>query len=147
MQKAVVATYTYSKMNVMTADPLRLIVMMYEGAIRSLEDYKKCFQERDYEAKCKALNRAQEIISELKASLNMETGEIARLLSNLYAYMTKRLLSGDLERHVKAAEEVIKMLSELKEGWEGIEIRTQGAPSPSIAVKNSGDKEAFAARV
>lgn len=135
------AMNVYNRMDVLTSDPLRLVIMMYEGAIRALEDYKECFHKRDYVAKCRALNKAQEIISELQASLNMEAGEISRLLSGIYSYMGRRLVNGDLQRSLEPAEEVIRMLCELKEGWEAIEVKVQRAGG-----KADGQLEAFPLR-
>jgi flagellar protein FliS len=126
----------YNKIEILTADPLKLIIMMYEGAIQALKDYKIYLQRNDYIAKESHLNKAQDIITELLASLNMEAGEIARLLAGIYSYVMKRLVQGDLKKDIKAIDEVIWILSELKEGWEGLTLK-KGHPPTISAPMNS----------
>jgi flagellar protein FliS len=75
----------------------------------------------DYEGKCNALSKAQDFISELLCSLNLEQGGvIARNLQALYNYMLARLLQGDLVRDLNAYDEVIGMLKDLKSAWESL---------------------------
>ena len=65
---------SYRKTNVVTADPKRLVLMCYEGAIDSLKIGKQRLLKEDYEGKGKALIKAKDIIYELKSSLNFEEG-------------------------------------------------------------------------
>jgi flagellar protein FliS len=112
---------TYRKTHVLTADPRRLIIMCYEGAIDQLMIAKSKYLAKDYEGKSKALSKAQDFISELLCSLNLEQGGvIAQNLKALYHYMLLRLLRGDLARDLNAYEEVIRMLRELKSAWESL---------------------------
>jgi flagellar protein FliS len=115
---------TYRKTHVITADPRRLIIMCYEGAIDQLMIAKGKYLAKDYEGKSKALSKAQDFISELLCSLNLEQGGvIARNLQALYNYMLLRLFRGDLARDLNAYEEVIQMLKELKSAWESVLVQ------------------------
>lgn len=111
----------YRRTDVTTADPKRLVLMCYEGAIENLKTGKQSIIEKDYEGKCKALDKVRDIIEELLHSLEFEKGGIiAKNLDSLYNYMLRRLLDADLEKDMKAIDEVIGMLSELKSAWEEI---------------------------
>jgi flagellar protein FliS len=106
---------------VITADPRRLVLMCYEGAIRNLKIAKAKYVSRDYEEKARALIKAQDFICALNSSLDFEKGgEIASNLQALYNYMMHHLTEADLKRDLKAMDHIIWMLVELKSAWEEI---------------------------
>ncbi len=109
----------YRRTNVVTADPKRLVLMCYEGAIDSLKIGKQKIIEKDYEGKGKAIVKTKDIINELLCSLNFEKGgSIAKSLDSLYNYMLRRIIHADLDKDISAIDEVIGMLNELKSAWE-----------------------------
>ena len=111
----------YQKTNILTADPKRLVIMCYEGAITNLRIAKERYLLGEYEAKAEALDKAQGIIAELWGALDFEKGgQIAENLDALYNYMLRRLTEGDLRKDVTSIDEVIGMLEELKGTWEEI---------------------------
>jgi flagellar protein FliS len=112
---------TYRQTDILTADPKRLVMMCYQGAIDNLKTAKRRFEDREYEAKAKAIQKAQDFIDELRHSLDFEKGgEIANNLESLYNYMTRRLLHADVNGEIETFEEVIGMLEELKGAWDEI---------------------------
>jgi flagellar protein FliS len=93
------ATRSYEQANYFTADPLRLVLMCYEGAISHLKLARESYLAKDYATKGRALLKAMDIIHELNASLDMQKGgEIAANLRSLYLFMTKALTEADLKR-------------------------------------------------
>jgi flagellar protein FliS len=111
----------YQTTDVLTANPKKLVIMCYEGAIRNLKIAKDKHVSAEYEAKAKALQKAQDIIVELTAGLDFEKGgQIAKNLHALYRYMLRRITEGDLKRDVTSIDEVVGMLEELKGAWEEI---------------------------
>ena len=75
---------SYRKTDVVTSDPVGLVIKCYEGAIDSLKLAKQKIDEKDYEGKGKAIIKAQEIIEELLCSLDFKKGgEIANSLQSL----------------------------------------------------------------
>ena len=112
------AAKSYRQTNVLSADPLKLVRMCYEGAVCSLKLARDAYAARDYEAKGKALVKTLDIIHELNASLDMKKGgEVAKNLRGLYLYMTQALTEADLKRDLKVFDEVIRMLEELESAW------------------------------
>lgn len=125
----------YRKTNVVTADPKRLVLKCYEGAIDCLKIGTQKLAEKDYGGKGKNLTKARDIIYELKASLNFEQGgTIAANLDSLYNYMLKRITEADLKNDVQVFEDVIGMLEELKSAWEEIFNDQKTSISSEVAV-------------
>ncbi|MFH1077229.1 MAG: flagellar export chaperone FliS [Pseudomonadota bacterium] len=108
----------YREVTVTTADPKRLVIMCYEGAIRHLRLAKEKFISKEFEEKYELILKAQAIISELRQALDFERGgEIAKNLDMIYSYMIKRITRGDIKNDIFAYDEVINMLDELKSAW------------------------------
>lgn len=127
----------YRKTEVSTADPVRLVVLCYEEAIRSLRLAKANHNAKKYEAKKDNIRKFLDIIHILQQSLDFRKGgEVAKNLDGLYHYMTRRVQDGDLRRDTKAFEEVAGLLEELLSGWKG--LSADGAAPVPRAVKEYG---------
>ena len=112
---------SYRRTNVITADPGKLVIMCYEGAIDNLTIAKRMLIEKKYEEKCKALKKTQDIISELLCSLDFQKGgPVARNLESLYNYMTRKIVLADVNQDVSAIDEVLGMLGELLSAWKEV---------------------------
>ena len=110
---------SYRKINITTADPGELVLMCYNAAIDQIKIAIKKYQDKDFEGKCKALQKAQDIIDELRCSLDFEKGgEIARNLESLYNYMARKLILSDINKNLNGLNEIIGILGELKSAWE-----------------------------
>ncbi len=107
---------------VMAANPHKLILMLYEGALQSVAVAKQAMLDGRTATKGEAISKAMEIIDNgLRASLDLEGGaEIAQRLAALYNYMCERLLHANLRDNPAALEEVRELLLELKGAWEEI---------------------------
>lgn len=114
--------HTGIESGVETADPHKLILMLFEGAQEALAKAKLHIQHNEIAEKGKMLSKAIMIIDHgLKASLDMNTGEdIAQKLFSLYEYMTNRLLIANVQNNVKIIDEVNNLLSELYGAWKTI---------------------------
>lgn len=114
------AAQQYKSTNVTTANPLTLVLMMYDGAVRFIRQGITAIEERDYEAANNNLGRAQDIVAELAAALDLGQGEIAENLQRMYDYMHSRLIEGNVRKDVEPLQEVIGLLRDLREAWEQI---------------------------
>ena len=105
-----------------TADPHKLILMLFEGAQEALAKAKLHIQHNEIAEKGEMLSKAIMIIDHgLKASLDMSTGEdIAQKLFSLYEYMTNRLLTANIQNDIKIIDEVNDLLNELYVAWKTI---------------------------
>jgi len=107
----------YQEAQVKTADKGRLVLILYEEAIRYLKEAAKALREGDAERKGERLIYGMEVISELLSSLDSSQGEIAKNLRSLYTFMLQRLLLADAEGDAEKIEEVTGLLEDLRDGW------------------------------
>ena len=115
------AMEAYQQVAVTTQSKGRLIVMLYDGAIKFLRLAIKELEAGNYAAKGQYINRAQDILSELNAVLDMETGgEVAKNLRSLYLFMNRRLSQANTKRDVQMIQEVIALMEDLNQGWKTI---------------------------
>lgn len=114
---------------VSTADPHKLILMLFDGAIMSITSAAVAMDNRQIAAKGEGISKAIEIITNgLKISLNMEAGgELAERLAALYDYMADRLLYANLHNNRAALDEVCELLSGLRDAWRSIAPTTVDA--------------------
>lgn len=104
---------------VLGANPVEIIVLLYEGAIEALDRAKIAIEQRDFQQKSLMINKAIDIIEGLRQSLNFEKGgEISVNLDSLYDFMKRHLVaSSDTEEQVKAIGDVTALLGDLLEAW------------------------------
>ena len=121
----------YKDTEIQTANQGKLIVMLYDGAIRFLKIAQENLNPRTYDVANTNIIKAQDIITELMLSLNMEGGEVAQNLFNLYAYMKKRLLEANMAKDRAIIDEVIKLIEPLKGAWEEVLNREGSGAAPS----------------
>ena len=126
----------YQRMQVETASPTQLIVMLYDGALRFASLAKERMASGDLEARHNYLMKAQRIVTELLAILDVENGgAIARNLRSLYAYILKQLVEANLYDDPARIDEALGMLRELREAWAQVDRTAQPAQSPSAPRK------------
>jgi flagellar protein FliS len=105
----------YRQTAIQTAPPEQLIVMLYDGAIRSLEQAKLALQAGKDPAE--AIAKAQDIFAELATSLNLSAGDIAGNLTQLYDFWIRRLFQAQIHRESTMVDEVATMVRDLREAW------------------------------
>lgn len=119
---------------VLAADPHKLILMLFDGALLAISKARLHMQRKEIAEKGRAISNAIDIIANgLKASLDMDVGgDLAEKLAALYDYMCHRLLYANLENNDAALVEVSHLLGEIKGGWEEI-AGNPAAHSPNQA--------------
>jgi flagellar protein FliS len=111
----------YQENRVVTQTPGRVVVMLYEGAVKFLKQAIREMEAGQYIEKGKSINRAVDIIQELNVTLNMEAGgEIAKNLRQLYAFMLDRLFQANIRKDAGMIRETIKVLEGLNESWKAV---------------------------
>ena len=118
----------------------KLIVMLYEGAVKFLKVAKQKLQEGDYALKGVYIGKAQDIVAELNNSLNVEAApEIAHDLRALYDFVYGHLNEANVERSTEKIDDCIGILNELAQAWE------QVAASPQFAAPERTASGGFSA--
>ena len=102
---------TYQNVQITTTDRGRLLLMMYEGAIKFLKQSKTGLEEKDVARFCRFLSKGQAIIAELMNTLDFEKGgTIAQDLDRLYDFMLFYLSEANLYRDTARIDRVINLL-------------------------------------
>lgn len=113
------ALNTYQQNSVNTASKERLLLMLLDGLVKFIRQGLAGIEEKDIKKSNTNLTKAQSIILELIASLNMEAGgDISKSLSLLYDYMHRRLVEANIKKDADIAREVLGFAEELKETFE-----------------------------
>ena len=111
----------YQETAVTTQSKGKLVVMLYDGAIKFLKQAIIAIENEDFQTKNNLIIKAQDIILELNAVLDMEAGgEIAENLRKLYVYVGRRLAEANVKNDISVINEVIKLLDELNQAWRAI---------------------------
>jgi flagellar protein FliS len=111
----------YQETSVTTQSKGRLIVMLYDGAIKFLKLAIQELQAGNYEAKGRYINKARDIINELNVVLDMDGGgEIASNLRRLYNFMNNHLSEANIKCDPQMIREVIDMMEGLNQSWKAI---------------------------
>lgn len=111
------AARQYRTAQVATADPARLVLMMFDGAIRFASQGREAIEEGDLEAANTYLGRTQDIVAELMASLDYDAGEIAGNLGQLYEFINHRLIEANVKKDTEPLGDAVTMLQELRDVW------------------------------
>jgi flagellar secretion chaperone FliS len=117
MNPALQAQNAYKENSVLTAPPERLVLMLYDGALRFLSQAAIAMREGTLEQSTARLRRAEAIIDELLATLNPEAGDVASRLAAIYTFCRRTLMEAQLERDPGKVESVSRLLGELRSAW------------------------------
>jgi len=113
------AQNAYKQNSVTTASPGELTLMLYNGCLKFLNKAKQAIQEKNIQEKNTNLIKAQAIISELMATLNMDI-EISKQMLPLYEYMNHRLVEANIQNDVAIIEEVEGLVTEFRDTWKEV---------------------------
>jgi flagellar secretion chaperone FliS len=109
---------TYRQQSVLTATPGQLVVMLYDGATRFLQQAATALRSGDQLGCDAKLRRAEAIIDELHSSLDKERGgEIASRLEGIYVFCKRHLMEARIERDPAMIDKVSELLGELRGAW------------------------------
>jgi flagellar protein FliS len=129
------APRTYLEASVSTQQRGRLIVMLYDGAIKFLRIAKDKLAERDYASKGVYIGKAQDIVFELNNSLDIaDGGELAQNLRALYNFVYRRLSEANIERSPAKIDDCIRILDELRGAWEEVASQPNAAATSPAGV-------------
>lgn len=115
-QNAARSAEVYRQQQVMTATPEALTLMLYNGAIKFINESIEASKKKEYEKSNTSCIKAQNIISEFRLTLKMEY-EISKNLLALYNYAYDRLVEGNMNEDITKLEEAKDILSELRDAW------------------------------
>ncbi|WP_217127053.1 flagellar export chaperone FliS [Hydrogenophilus thiooxidans] len=104
---------------VQTADPHRLILMLFDGALMAIAQAEVAIEQRNIPQRAAAINKAIAIVIEgLKAALDPEAGgELADRLAALYDYIAERLTHANALNNAAPLKEAANLLRTIRDAW------------------------------
>lgn len=123
----------YRRAAAQTSSPAGQIVLLYEGAIRSLRAARQAIAEGRIEDRHREVRRAFAIVGGLQGCLDFERGgEIARLLDRFYGYVLIRLPQIDLLGDPAICSELVTRLEEMRASWAAIAGRAAAESATTV---------------
>ncbi len=120
----------YFESEVLNADPVRLVTLLYRGAGEAIAAARAALAAGNIAERSKQILKAWEIVTELGRSLNHEQGgAISQQLAELYAHIGQRLLDGNVEQADKPLAEAAAVLATLGEAWQTVQKQQTAVPT------------------
>lgn len=151
MAKQTTNTNAYLETKVLTASPEQLQLMLYDGAIRFCEQAKTAIGSGEIETSYQLITKAEKIVMELQGSMRDDVApETCANMRRLYMYCYDRLVTANLKKDIKAMDEAIDLLRDLRQTWVMLieklhEEKAEQAPKIPEAIGNT--VEAFGEEV
>lgn len=122
----------YRNQQVSTASPAELVGMLYDGALGAIRLAGQCIADRRPAEVHEPLLKAQDILTELRCSLNFEAGgEIATNLDRIYGYAIQLLVDGNVSRDRSKLDAAVALIEPLRDAWR--QAQQPGATQPTSA--------------
>ena len=138
----------YKKASVNTLDQTKLIIMLYDGAIKNASFAVEHMKSGQIEKVHDCLIKTKNIVTELMATLNMDRGgDIAKNLQSLYSYMFSQLIEANMNKKTEPVVVVIDLLKELRAAWTQInskkknDAKRQNTPGKGMMQNNKENAE------
>jgi flagellar protein FliS len=120
-----------------TVSKTRQVVMLYDGAIRFLQQAAEAMEQKDFETRYNKLSRVSDIIIGLQAALDFEAGgSSAKILFDFYSAMDMRIFNLHRSNDVQACRAIIAEMKEMRDAWDKID-RGNEAGQPAAAANNA----------
>ena len=116
----------YKSTHVETASPVRIVVQLYDGAIRFMKTGAQCIDEGDVAGKALALKKAHAIVTELQATLDRShASELCEELDRLYEFVVYRVTEANIKSDSSLLPPAVAVMTQLRDAWEEL-ARRQG---------------------
>lgn len=113
------AINAYQRNAIMTASPAELTLMLYEGAIKFCNIGIMAIENKEMEKANTNLKKAQNIISELRASLDRKY-PVWEDFERVYEYIYRRLVEGNMKKDTEIVEDALKYIREMRDTWKEV---------------------------
>jgi len=127
-------TAAYRTAQVVSASRAGQIVLLYQGAIRFGTQHLAGLERHEIESAHRSSIRCQEIVAALRGSLDLSAGPIALQLDQLYDFVLRRLVEGNVSKEAKPTQEALQVLRGLLEAWQDLAAR----PASGLVDESAG---------
>lgn len=107
----------YLAQRVMTASPAELTAMLFDACVGAIKLGIRLQEAGEHTAALPKLTKAQDIVLELRSTLNHEAGDLASRLDALYTYAWSQLFQAGVRRDTAAARTALEVVEPLQLAW------------------------------
>ena len=129
----------YQRSQVSGMSQRELILMLYSGAIRFLNEARDAINQERFDRSWTKLDRARKIVLHLYSTLNMDAGQIAKDLAALYSYIVEQICVANAKRETEPIDVCINILSTVKEAWEQLADQEKQGAVPTAEGETPAD--------
>jgi flagellar protein FliS len=138
---------SYRQVATQTAPPGQLVLMLFDGVLKSLDCALLGFKCQDFAERNAAvhnnLTRAVDIVRELNGALDLVAGgQLAQTLRSLYNYFEQRILAGNFKKKPEPIVEIIPMVKQLRDSWQAM-LSDQGGDPSAVVVESAAAPPRF----
>ena len=106
----------YRQQGVMVANPVELIIMLYDGCVKNLKLAGMAIKDNNFQEANEGLQKAQDIVSELIMSLDFHY-PIAKELMSIYDFLINSIVNINISKKAQDIDPLIEILGELRKSW------------------------------
>ena len=133
---------SYMEAEILSADPLKLVCLLYHGALSAIEAARQALAAGDIRGRSHAITKAQKIVNELAMSLDQKKGgALSKELVELYDYVLRLLLEANTKQVDPPLAEAGSLLRTLLEAWEKCAAAPASEPPRGRAYDEAGEYE------
>ena len=127
----------YHTQKIMSASPLELVEMLFRGAVGAVQAARRHLARHEIRERSDKLSKAGAILSELSSTLNhKQGGEVSRNLAELYDYIQRLMIDGNVRQVDGPLQEAESLLETLLQGWSEMRAEAEATvmrPVPGYA--------------
>ena len=115
----------YQSNTVNTASPGELTLMLYNGCLKFIKAARVAIEAKQIQTRHENLLKAQNIINELRVTLNMDVA-ISKEMMTMYEYLYTRLVEANTQNNPAILDEVEELVTEFRDTWkQAIQLNRQ----------------------
>jgi flagellar secretion chaperone FliS len=124
----------YLETQIHTASPIKLRLLLIEGAMRFLTQAGESAAKGDFESAGESTARARDILAEILSNVWNAEGYVAKQQKSIYGYLLRLATIMQLRNQFDHAADIVKVLAEERETWRQL---AEKHPNLSIDKKES----------
>lgn len=121
----------------LVASPHRITQMLFEGLIERLNQAKGYIDTGDFAKKADFISKAMGILNGLQGAVDVSYDEeLGNRIIGLYDYMKERLNDANTTNTTEPIDEIIRLITPIKEAWDNIPDDIKDEQNAAIAKKH-----------
>lgn len=122
---------------ILVASPHRITQMLFEGLIERLNQAKGYIEIGDFAKKAEFISKAMGILNGLQGAVDTSYDEeLGNRIIGLYDYMKERLNDANTSNSTEPIDEIIRLITPIKEAWDNIPDDIKDEQNAAIAKKH-----------